>query len=56
MENQWPARKFKGFCQARATPQFLECTKRHARAPLLTAAIGFRCAKSVAEANDDAEK
>jgi formylglycine-generating enzyme required for sulfatase activity len=39
------ARMFKGFCQARETPQFLECTKRHARAPLLTAAIGFRCVK-----------
>lgn len=39
------ARMFKGFCQARETPQFLECTKRHARSPLLTAAIGFRCVK-----------
>lgn len=39
------ARMFKGFCQARNTPQFLECTKRHARSPLLTAAIGFRCVK-----------
>ena len=38
-------RMFKGFCQgARKHPQFLQCTKRHARAPLLTAAIGFRCA------------
>lgn len=27
------------------SPEFLECTKRHARAPLLTAAIGFRCVK-----------
>ncbi len=42
---QGHARMFKGFCQARETPQFLECTKRHARAPLLTAAIGFRCVK-----------
>jgi formylglycine-generating enzyme required for sulfatase activity len=39
------ARMFKGFCQARETPKFLECAKRHARAPLLTAAIGFRCVK-----------
>jgi formylglycine-generating enzyme required for sulfatase activity len=36
------ARMFKGFCQGRK-PEFLTCTKRHARAPLLTAAIGFRC-------------
>ncbi len=41
------ARMFKGFCQgARRHPEFLECNKRHARAPLLTAAIGFRCVKS----------
>jgi formylglycine-generating enzyme required for sulfatase activity len=39
------ARMFKGFCRAPQTPQFLECNKRHARAPLLTAAIGFRCVK-----------
>ncbi|MBI3463151.1 MAG: SUMF1/EgtB/PvdO family nonheme iron enzyme [Planctomycetes bacterium] len=39
------ARMFKGFCQGRS-PEFLTCSKRHARAPLLTAAIGFRCAKS----------
>jgi len=38
-------RMFKGFCQGRS-PEFLTCNKRHARAPLLTAAIGFRCAKS----------
>lgn len=38
------ARMFKSMCQAKH-PQFLECTKRHARAPLLTAAIGFRCVK-----------
>ena len=38
-------RMFKGFCQGRS-PGFLQCTKRHARAPLLTAAIGFRCVKS----------
>ena len=37
-------RMFKGFCQGRR-PEFLQCTKRHARAPLLTAAIGFRCVK-----------
>ncbi len=36
------ARMFKGFCQGRS-PEFLTCTKRHARAALLTAAIGFRC-------------
>jgi formylglycine-generating enzyme required for sulfatase activity len=36
------ARMFKGFCQGRS-PEFLTCTKRHSRAPLLTAAIGFRC-------------
>jgi formylglycine-generating enzyme required for sulfatase activity len=41
------ARMFKGFCQgARRHPEFLQCTKRHARAPLLTAAIGFRCVQS----------
>jgi len=37
-------RMFKGFCQGRS-PELLTCTKRHARAPLLTAAIGFRCVK-----------
>ncbi len=37
------ARMFKGMCQARKHPEFLQCTKRHARAPLLTAAITFRC-------------
>lgn len=40
------ARMFKGFCQARKHPEFLTCTKRHARAPLLTAAISIRCVKS----------
>jgi len=40
------ARMFKGFCQARKHPEFLTCTKRHARAPLLTAAITIRCARS----------
>lgn len=39
------ARMFKGFCQGRS-PEFLTCTKRHARAPLLTAAISFRCVTS----------
>lgn len=39
------ARMFKGFCQGRS-PEYLTCTKRHARAPLLTAAIGFRCVAS----------
>jgi formylglycine-generating enzyme required for sulfatase activity len=39
------ARMFKGFCQARQHLEFLTCTKRHARAPLLTAAITIRCAK-----------
>ncbi len=39
-------RMFKGFCQGRSA-EFLTCNKRHARAPLLTAAIGFRCVKSV---------
>jgi hypothetical protein len=42
------ARMFKGFCQgARRHPEFLQCTKRHARAPFLTAAISFRCVKNV---------
>ncbi len=41
------SRMFKGFCKGAARhPEFLQCTKRHARAPLLTAAIGFRCVKS----------
>jgi len=45
------ARMFKGFCQgARRHPEFLQCTKRHARAPLLTAAIGFRCVRSTTAA------
>ncbi len=42
------ARMFKGFCQGKR-PEFLTCTKRHARNPLLTAAISFRCAKSAEE-------
>ena len=41
-------RMFKGFCQGRE-PEFLRCLKRHARAPLLTAAIGFRCVKDAPE-------
>jgi formylglycine-generating enzyme required for sulfatase activity len=42
------ARMFKGFCHgARRDPEFLQCIKRHARAPLLTAAITVRCVKSV---------
>ena len=42
------ARMFKGFCHgARRHPELLHCTKRHARAPLLTAAIAFRCVKNV---------
>jgi len=39
-------RMFKGFCRGPNTPQFFECNKRHARPPLLTAAIGFRCVRS----------
>jgi len=47
------ARMFKGFCQgARHHPEFLRCTKRHARAPLLTAAISFRCVKAANEQTD----
>ena len=42
------ARMFKGFCLgANRHPEFLECTKRHARSPLLTAAIGFRCVQPI---------
>ena len=40
-------RMFKGMCGGPKQPEFLECTKRHARPPLLTAAIGFRCVRSV---------
>jgi len=39
-------RMFKGFCRGPNTPEFFECSKRHARPPLLTAAIGFRCVRS----------
>jgi len=39
-------RMFKGFCRGPNTPEFFECNKRHARPPLLTAAIGFRCVRS----------
>ena len=42
-------RMFKGFCRAPNQPEFLTCTKRHSRPPLLTAAIGFRCVKSAEE-------
>lgn len=38
-------RMFKGFCRVTDTPEFLQCTKRHARAPLLTSAISFRTVK-----------
>ncbi len=38
-------RMFKGFCRMTNTPEFVRCTKRHARPPLLTSAIGFRTVK-----------
>ena len=38
-------RMFKGFCRTTDTPEFLQCTKRHARGPLLTSAISFRTVK-----------
>jgi len=42
---EWQYRRmFKGFCRVTDTPEFLQCTKRHARPPLLTSAIGFRTA------------
>jgi iron(II)-dependent oxidoreductase len=46
------ARMFKGFCQGRS-PEFLTCTKRHARPPLLTAAIGLRCVTSASPLGKD---
>ena len=43
---KWQYRRmFKGFCRVTDTPEFLHSTKRHARPPLLTSAIGFRSAK-----------
>ena len=43
---KWEYRRmFKGFCRISDTPEFLHCTKRHARDPLLTSAIGFRGVK-----------
>lgn len=43
---KWQYRRmFKGFCRVTDSPEFLQCTKRHARPPLLTSAIGFRCVK-----------
>jgi formylglycine-generating enzyme required for sulfatase activity len=43
---KWQYRRmFKGFCRVTDTSEFLQCTKRHARPPLLTSAIGFRCVK-----------
>ncbi|MDA0283690.1 MAG: SUMF1/EgtB/PvdO family nonheme iron enzyme [Planctomycetota bacterium] len=43
---KWQYRRmFKGFCRVAGSPEFLQCTKRHARPPLLTSAIGFRCVK-----------
>ena len=43
---KWQYRRmFKGFCRVTDTPEFLHCTKRHARDPLLTSAIGFRGVK-----------
>lgn len=43
---KWQYRRmFKGFCRTTGTPEFLECTKRHARPPLLTSAISFRTVK-----------
>lgn len=38
------ARMFKGMCQGRVA-EFLTCSKRHGRAPLMTAAITIRCVK-----------
>ena len=38
-------RMFKGWCMAPKS-EFFECSKRHARPPLLGSAIGFRCVKS----------
>ena len=38
-------RMFKGWCMA-PDSRFFECSKRHARPPLLGSAIGFRCVKS----------
>lgn len=38
-------RMFKGFCRTTDTPEFLQCTKRHSRPPLLTSAISFRTVK-----------
>ncbi len=38
-------RMFKGWCMARKS-EFFECSKRHARPPLLSSSIGFRCVKS----------
>ncbi len=44
--DKWQYRRmFKGFCRVTDTPEFLHCTKPHARPPLLTSAIGFRCVK-----------
>ena len=43
---KWQYRRmFKGFCRMTDTPEFLQCTKRHARPPLLTSAISFRTVK-----------
>jgi formylglycine-generating enzyme required for sulfatase activity len=43
---KWQYRRmFKGFCRVTDTPEFLHCTKRHARPPLLTSAISFRTVK-----------
>ena len=43
---KWQYRRmFKGFCRVTDTPEFLQCTKRHARPPLLTSAISFRTVK-----------
>lgn len=39
-------RMFKGFCRGPNTPEFFQCNKRHARPPLLTAAVGIRCVLS----------
>ncbi len=43
---KWDYRRmFKGFCRVTDQHEFLQCTKRHARPPLLTSAIGFRTVK-----------
>ena len=43
---EWQYRRmFKGFCRTTDKPELLQCTKRHARPPLLISAISFRTVK-----------